>query len=84
MCPVPGNKHPDAVSIVTNPEEKPRNFIWLTDSTKSGSSEFTVCLHSPFDFKTDKPSAIVEWNELNKLTGGDTFIIYNYIIKQPV
>ena len=78
MCPIPRNKYPDAVSIVTSPVEKPRNFIWLTDSKKSSSSEFTVCLHSPFDFKTDKASAIVEWIELNKLMGGDTFIIYNY------
>ena len=78
MCPVPRNKYTEAVSIVTSSVENPKNFIWLTDFKKSSSSEFTVCLHSAFVFKTDKPSAIVEWNELNKLMGGDTFIIYSY------
>ena len=78
MCTVPANKYPVAVSIVTNPKEMPRNFVWITDSKTRKLSEFTVCLHSPFDFKTDKASGIIEWIELNRIMGGDQFILYNY------
>lgn len=77
-CSVPENRHPDAVSIVTNTEERPRNFVWLTDSRTNKRSKFTVCLHSPFDFKSDRSHEVVEWVELNRLMGGDQFILYNY------
>ena len=78
MCSLPDNTYPDAVSIVTNPEEQPRNFVWVTDSRSNKFSQFTVCLHSPFDFKDDRSHEIVEWVELNKLMGGDRFVFYNY------
>ena len=78
MCSLPDNTYPDAVSIVTNPEEQPRNFVWVTDSRSKKFSQFTVCLHSPFDFKDDRSHEIVEWVELNKLMGGDRFVFYNY------
>ena len=78
MCSLPKNTHPDAVSIVTNPEEQPRNFLWITDSRSNKVSQFTVCLHSPFDFKDDRSHEIVEWIELNKLMGADRFVFYNY------
>ena len=78
MCSLPKNIHPDAVSIVPNLWEQPRNFLWITDSTTNTDSQFTVCLHSPFDFKEDRSHEIVEWVELNKLMGGDRFVFYNY------
>lgn len=78
MCTVPANKYPDAISIVTNPKDKPKNFVWVTDSRTNKYSQFTVCLHSPFDFKTDKSHELVEWIELNRLMGGDMFTFYNY------
>lgn len=78
MCSLPQNRIPNAVSIVTNLAEQPRNFVWLTDSRSNKHSQFTVCLHSPFDFKDDKSHELVEWVELNKLMGGDRFVVYNF------
>ncbi|XP_046551348.1 glycosyltransferase family 92 protein F13G3.3-like [Haliotis rubra] len=75
-CPIPKNRRPYAVSIVSKSCKQPLNFLPVMYSKKT-STKFTVCV-TPLNFKYSRAFELLEMVEFNKLMGAQKLMFYNY------